>query len=123
MEQHQELAKQMATNLAAILQRYDEHCAEREPWDTITSTPINSSDLMQLPPRWKSAIESVERDPVRFALRAEAREIGWKAYAIGGLDFMRHVFEMAEAQWEGTWRGSVFDKWWDGIGTRNLWAA
>ncbi len=44
---------------------------------------------------------------VRFALRMSAREIGWRAYAIGGLAFMHRVFDLAEIAGGS---GAVLDK-------------
>jgi hypothetical protein len=112
------LAKGKAMQLADITRRYTEHRAEqsRRARDLPPEPLIvrSAADItLPLPPRWVSAIETAQDDPVRFSLRASAREIGWWAFACGGLDLMHRVSDLAE---EAGGEGWVIDKWWDNIG-------
>jgi hypothetical protein len=65
----------MAEQLADILIRYKQHNAElRQMGDDRALSSVDLARAMK--PSWKVALDQVERDPVRFALRASAREIG-----------------------------------------------
>jgi hypothetical protein len=78
---------------------------------------LSGTDLAHaVRPRWASALDQVERDPVRFALRASAREIGWRVYSHGGVELMQQVCGLTE---EAGGSGAILDKWWDGIGGEN----
>jgi hypothetical protein len=110
----------MAEQLADILIRYKQHNAElRQMGDDRALSSVDLARAMK--PSWKVALDQVERDPVRFALRASAREIGWHAYAIGGLEFMHKVSNRVEAAGAS---GATLDEWWDGIGSqKGRWVA
>ena len=41
------------------------------------------------------------------------REIGWRAYGEGGLEFMHRVSDLAQDQGAN---GALIDHWWDNIG-------
>jgi hypothetical protein len=110
-------AADLARALAPILHRYREHCATRatgQPWQD-----HRLSDFADVPsrPGWQGALDEMELDPVRFVLKAEAREVGWRAYAYGGLDFMRQVFDRAKLDSRSA---GTLDHWWNGIGWGRL---
>jgi hypothetical protein len=118
------LAAGLAQTLNAILRRYHEHCielrdAERarqqsgQPAQEWAVHKLSDWADRPIPPRWMDAINGVARDPMRVALRAEAREIGWRAYNHGGTDFMREVSGLAE---DAGADPNIIDKWWDNIG-------
>jgi hypothetical protein len=125
----------MAAQLADILDRYREHHrapAERPPPQGEMTQEVTqgliaflSVDLSKpIPPRWVSALDEQQRDPVRYSLKASARDVGWRAFAIGGLDFMHKVADrMEELRPDTTWHGAILDKWWDNIGCdeRGFW--
>lgn len=108
--------------LLLIMRRYREHChqmAERPAPPTEGRFKLMTiGELMSMTEA--DRLEGVLRDPVRAALRAEAREIGWRAFAAGGTNKMHAVFEaMERAQNDTENHGAVLDHWWDGIGNRD----
>lgn len=111
-----DVASGLAATLTAIMRRYREHRAEQaakhadEPLRILSGADFVGKPL---PPRWMDAVNGVARDPMRVALRAEAREIGWRAYHHGGTDFMREVSGLAE---DAGADPNIIDKWWDNIG-------
>jgi hypothetical protein len=118
------LAAGMAKQLADIMARYQQHQAKlrQQPKRTASMDVLSSADLARaIKPRWQVALNEVDRDPVRFALRASVREIGWHAYASGGLELMHKVSDLMEETGVG---GATLDKWWDGIGgPKGTWVA
>lgn len=118
--------KHDAKLLVNLLAHYDDQRKERraerrEQQDEAGDAPLvpqflKAGDLSNIPPLHSvdHALGMLERDPVRFALRAAAREIGWRAYARGGPDEMRAVFDAFE-EMDGR-IPHVLDKWWDRIG-------
>lgn len=122
MNDDDNLAAGMATQLAAIMTRYRQHQAEpRERGKG--GAVVSAADIRDavLKSRWETALDEVQRDAVRFALRASAREIGWHAHAVGGLEFMHRVSDLME---KAGGSGATLDKWWDGIGDpKGTWIA
>jgi hypothetical protein len=59
-------------------------------------------------------IREAVRDPMRFACRSEAREIGWYLYAMGGTHLMNRALALATQNDERVpW---IVDAWWSFIG-------
>ena len=113
-----DLAAGMAKELADIVRRYRQHNEELRQQRTgkvdmnagVVDVSVGVPTALYNKPRWALALDEVKRDPVRFALRASAREMGWQAYADGGLELMRQVCGLTEEA------GAIVDKWWDRIG-------
>ena len=109
-----ELVAAMAGQLTAILRRYEAHLRKRRQEAVrLIIRYGNAAPLAPPPPRLVAALKELELDPIRFALKASAREIGWRAFAHGGLPLMRRVFNHAKFsdRSDGT-----LDHWWSGIG-------
>lgn len=122
------LAVGMARELDDILHRYMQHCLEQEVNYSYTSLPkdegsegryLTRHGLTDNPPCWVAAVNQAKRDPVRFALRTQAREIAWRAYAIWGEDFSDKIYDLDIIDPDSTlylpWH-LILDRWWRGIG-------
>ena len=88
-------------------------------------TVADVTDITPPPPRWISCLQRAAEDGVAESLRASIREEGWAAYAQGGLDAMRALYDAIEGHPKGGIRFAVrLDKAWDNIGcSRGLWVA
>jgi hypothetical protein len=108
----------MAKQLVEIVHRYRQHNEELRQQRAgkvnmstgVVDVSVGVLTALCNKPRWALALDEVKRDPVRFALRASAREMGWQAYADGGLELMQQVCNLTGEA------GAIVDKWWDGIG-------
>jgi hypothetical protein len=122
-----DLASGMAKQLVEIVHRYRQHKEELRPQRTgkvdmsagVVDVSVGVLTALYNKPRWALALDEVKRDPVRFALRDSAREIGWQAYADGGLELMQQICGLTEEA------GATVNKWWDRIGGKGggAWSA
>lgn len=76
---------------------------------------------------WREEAESMRRNPMEMVIYYEIREIGWEAYAEGGLPMMRKsmnaMSDILGEELEGYGEGAVDAKW-NGIGVGNsVWLA
>ena len=112
------MAARMAKQLVQIVHRYRQHNEELRQQRTgkvdrsagIVGVEDGVLTALYNKPCWAFSLDEVKSDPVRFALRASAREIGWQAYASGGRELMQRVCDLTGEA------GAIVDKWWDGIG-------
>ncbi len=118
----QELARSAAATLTAIVERYRQHQAAAQGQPALRPANLDPSGI---PPRWLSGLAEATERPIRFALRAAAREVGWQLYAAGGLDLMQEAMNLVDDATPSRPAGAVLDKWWDGIGLseRGVWTA
>jgi hypothetical protein len=87
------------------------------------ATALRALDFRDLPPRHVSIIQAAEKKPRYWAIRLQAREVGWMLYCKGGTDLMRDACDrVGDSRFE-----AALDKWWDGVGfrtdRRGVWVA
>jgi hypothetical protein len=114
--------QRQARTLTDIMARWREHRTERYgqaagDWPVVVLAEYTEAEL---PPHWVRAQDEAQRDPIRYALKAQVREIGWIAYCRGGIDLMVQMYFLAA---EAGADGAVIDKWWSMIGDwdRDIW--
>jgi hypothetical protein len=116
----------MAQDLAAILARYRGYREDRADQARIPFLPaqkMTQFEISPVQPWWIESLRNANRDPIHYALRASARELGWRAYAIGGRTLMGKLFDLAV---RGSTSHETLRSWWDGIGNpdqRDQWWA
>jgi hypothetical protein len=73
-----------------------------------------------------SLVADLLADPVRVALEAFARDIGWQAHQAGGVIMMLFVREAAKGllpEGEQPGASALIGSWWSGIGGGTAWGA
>jgi hypothetical protein len=103
----------MAEQLVEIVHRYRQRNEELRQQRTgkvdmsagVVGVSVGVLTALYNEPRWALALDEVKRDPVCFALRTSAREMGWQAYADGGRELMQQVCILTGEA------GAIVDKW------------
>jgi hypothetical protein len=114
------LKRAIAANMRARVE-HDLRCAEiAGPFELKV---ISAQELFETDPN-RLLLEGVVEDPVRKALRAQLKDLGWRLFhLLGNTDAMLTVAEEISNMKPGNWhyRIDILDKTWDGIGKEGDW--
>jgi hypothetical protein len=118
-EEHLALLKQaIAANLRARIE-HDRRLTPPTEFKIVNA--FENTDPNQL------FLEGVVEDPIRKALRAQLKDLGWRLFRLlGSTDAMLAVAQEISELKPGNWhyRIDIIDKTWDGIGEQgDFWVA